>query len=363
MKLFKPIKIGEMKLENRVVMTPLVSRLATEDGFVTDRLKEHYLKIAKGGVGMITVEATAVISRKSPFNLKMCDDKYITGLKNLVKRIHKETNTKLSIQLVHFLKLSRSGYRQRVEELTLKEIEQIVEDFEKAALRVKEAGFDALEIHCAHAYTLASFLSLLNKRRDEYGGSLQGRTRIAAEIIQRIKEVGEHLIIGCRINADEFIVGGNTLEQSRRIVIELAKLGIGYLSVSAGGKYEDAPILPDTGLPCPYSGYSGHRCMPRAYMPNCVNVYLAEDIRKTLRKAGYSIPIITAGKIPTPDVAESILQEEKADLIGLARPLLCDPEWPKKAKEGRWNEIVKCTYCCGCIEKDSRFEIVSCVRK
>jgi len=363
MKLFEPIKIGRMRLENRIAMTSLVTRLATEDGFVTDNLEKHYLRIANGGVGMITVEAAAIISRRSPFNLKICDDKYITSLRNLVKRIHKETRTKLSIQLVHFLKLSRNGYRQKVEELKSEEIEQIVADFEKAALRVNEADFDALELHCAHAYTLASFLSLLNRRKDEYGGSLEGRIRIVAEIMQRIKEkVDKELTIGCRINADEFVVGGNTLEQSKHIAIELAKLGVGYVSVSVGGKYEDAPILSDTGLPWPYSGYSGHRCMPRAYMPYCVNVYLAEDIRRALREVGYRVPIIAAGKIPTPDLAESILQKRKADIIGLARPLLCDPEWPRKAKEGKWDEIINCTYCGGCIDKDSKFEAVSCVR-
>lgn len=357
MRLFEPINIHGMKLENRIIFPAVVSRLAAEDGYVTEALKERVLRIATGGVGLIVLEAAGIMDRKSGTLLKIFDDRFITGLQELAAKVHQKSKAKLGIQLVHFLKLSRSGYRQTVEELSREDIKQVVTDFGAAALRVKKAGFDSLEIHCAHAYTLSSFLSLRNKRKDEYGRNLEGRTRIVKEVLAKVKAaVGEDFPIGCRLNGDEFILGGNTLQQSRQIADKLAHWGIHYLSVSAGGKFEDGQVF--EGIAWPYSGYSGTRTMPTKDMPNGVNVYLAEEIRKIV--SPYGIPVATAGKIPTPEFAEAILEASRADLIALGRPLICDPDWPDKAKNFHWNEIVYCKYCGSCTDNDRNFEPVVC---
>jgi 2,4-dienoyl-CoA reductase-like NADH-dependent reductase (Old Yellow Enzyme family) len=357
LKLFKPINIHGMELENRIIFPAVVSRLASEDGYVTEALRERVLRIATGGVGLIVLEAAGIMDRKSGTLLKIFDDKFISGLKELAEEVHRKSKAKLGIQLVHFLKLSRSGYRQTVEELSLNDIEQIVEDFGAAALRVKKAGFDSLEIHCAHAYTLSSFLSLRNKRKDEYGRNIEGRMRIVKEVLAKVKSaVGEDFPLGCRLNGDEFILGGNTLQQSRLIAANLANWGIHYLSVSAGGKFEDGQVF--DGIAWPYSGYSGTRTMPTKEMPDGVNVYLAEEIRKIV--SPYGIPVATAGKIPTPEFAEAILEAPKADLIALGRPLICDPDWPNKAKDFCWHDIVYCKYCGKCTDNDRNFEPVVC---
>lgn len=357
MKLFEGLQVGRMSLANRIVYPALVDRLARDDGFTTPELVERVLRIARGGVGLFVLQAASVANQKSGQLLRLNDDKYIDGLKQLTDRVHAETNAKIGVQIIHFLKISRSGYRQIVEDLSHEEIKEIVANFGDAALRAQKAGFDCIEVHCAHAYTLSSYLSLRNKRTDEYGKTIEGRLRIVEEVTQRIREkVGDSLTIGVRLNGDEFILGGNTLSQSRVIAKRLAELGYEYISVSAGGKFEDG--LVEQGMTSPYSGYSGSRTMPKNYMPDGVNVYLAKDIKEAILP--YKVPVITAGKIPTPELAESLLQAGDADLIGLARPLLCDPEWPNKAKEGKFSEIIHCTYCGSCNVDDANFRTVVC---
>lgn len=357
MQLFENLQVGKMLLDNRIVYPALVDRLARDDGFITDELTDRVMRIVKGGVGLFVLQATSVANRKSGQLLKITGDEYIEGLKTLTDRVHTETRTKIGIQLIHFLKIARSGYRQTVEDLSHEEIQEIVDGFGQAALRVQKAGFDCIEVHCAHAYTLSSFLSLKNKRQDEYGGTIEGRFRIVEEVTRRIREtVGNSITLGVRINGDEFILGGNTLNQSRDIAKKLAELGYEYISVSAGGKFEDG--LSENGMTSPYSGYSGSRTMPKSSMPNGVNVYLAADIKKHILP--HTVPIITAGKIPTPEYAEAILQTGHADLIGLARPLLCDPEWPNKVRAGEYDRIVYCKYCGLCNVDDANFVPVVC---
>ena len=348
MRLFEPITINGVELRNRIVMPAMVMNHATEEGFVNEDVLQHYSARAKGGVGMIVVEAAGVLDRKSGRLLKVYDDKFIPGLKRLADTIH-EGGAKANIQLVHFLRISRSGWRETPRDMSLKDVEQVVEDFACASVRVREAGFDALELHMAHGYTLASFLSLLgNNRSDHYGRSLEGRLRLPTEVYQKVRsEVGKDFVVGCRINADEFVLGGNSLKQSRAIARHLDDFGIDYISVSAGGRPEDGPR---------YAGYSGSRTMPTDAMPDAVNIYLAADIKQHVRA-----PIIAAGKIPTPTLAESILESGQADLIGIARPLLADPEFPNKAEGGRLKEIRRCTYCCKCCVLDRNFEHVYCV--
>ena len=348
MTLFTPFAIKSVTLRNRLVMPAMVLNHSTDEGFVNDAVVKHYAERARGGVGMIVVEATGVLDRKSGRLLKVYDDKFIPGLRRVADVIH-EGGARACIQLVHFLRVSRSGWCETPGDMSPSDIQQVVEDFARASVRVREAGFDALELHMAHGYTLASFLSLLgNNRTDQYGRTMEGRLRLPTRVYERVRsEVGSDFVVGCRINGDEFVLGGNTLKQSRVIARHLDKLGIDYISVSAGGRPEDGPR---------YSGYSGSRAMCTDTMPDGVNVYLAADIKRQVKA-----PVIAAGKIPTPDLAESILQQGQADLIGIARPLLADPEWPHKAIAGRWKEIRRCTYCCKCCVLDRNFERVYCV--
>lgn len=361
MKLLEPYDLTpRLRLKNRLVLPALVTRLATEEGFPTAELKERYARYALGGVGLIVTEATAVLTRKSGPFLRLSEDRYVAPLRDVVGAVHEVPGARIIPQLIHFLKISRSGYRQKIEDLSLEDLNQVAVDFALAAVRAREAGFDGIELHMAHAYTLASSLSTRNRRRDQYGKTLEGRLRLSCEAYGAArKAVGDDYLIGARIDGDEFIKKGNTLLHSTQIAVRLASLGIDYISVSAGGKFEDA--IPKPGRPLdPYTGYSGERCMPPDYMPDMCNVFLAEGVRRAVREAGYSTPVFTAGKISGPAQAESILREERADLIALGRPLLCDPDWPLKVAAGREKDIRPCNYCNVCIRLDMAFRKVVC---
>ncbi len=363
MRLLEPYNInGKLSLRNRIVMPALVTRLATEEGEITEELLERYLLYARGGTGFIITEAISVKKQKSGPLLRLSEDRFVPAFRELTGRVHGRSDAKIAPQIIHFMKISRSGYRQKVEDLSVEEIREIPGLFARAAERARSAGFDAVELHFAHAYTLSSLLSRHNQRKDEYGGSLKNRLRLAEEVVEASrKAVGEDFVLGARINGDEFTLGGNTLQQSRSIALRLAELGLDYISVSAGGKFEDAVTKSGEAL-VPYTGYSGHRAMPPHWMPEKVNVYLAADIRKTLRQAGYKTPIVTAGRIPDAGAAESVLVNGEADLVAIARPTLCDPEWPKKTVQGREQEILRCVYCNKCKEADEAFQKVYCAQ-
>ena len=363
MLLFKPYRVNEkLLIENRIVMPPVVTRLATVEGHVTEELINRYLMYAKGGAGLVVTEAVSVKKQKSGQLLRLNSDEFIPGLKELTNQIHNESSAKISPQIIHFLKIARSGYRQKVEDLSIEEIREIPILFSEAAYRARTAGFDGVELHFAHAYTMSSFLSRHNNRKDEYGGNLKKRLRLAEEVVQATrKSVGDDFLMGVRINGDEFTIGGNTMAQSKPIAQRLAELGLDYISVSAGGRFEDA--IPREGEALdPYTGYSGHRTMPPLWMDKKVNVYLAAAIKQFLTQAGYTTPIITAGRIPDAKTANEVLENGEADLIGIARPILCDPYWPMKSKENREKDILKCLYCNECREAEGAFEEVTCAR-
>lgn len=363
-KLFAPITLRGCIFPNRIMRTSMVSGLATEDGFVTDDLKARYEREASGGVGSIVVEAAVVLPSRSSYNLRISDDRCVEDLKELVEATRQANPAvKIGIQTMHFLKIARSGWRQKVEDFKSEDLPVIVQQHVDAARRAVAAGFDFIELHLAHAYTLSSFLSLSNKRDGEYGSSFQGRMKLPVEVYQAVRnEVGENYPLGIRINGEDFTIEGNTLLHSTRIARRFAELGVDYISVSAGSRFEDAPIPPPETPPDPMSGYSGHRMSPWWWAPDGTHVYLAESIHKYVRDGGFHVPIVTAGKIRTPKLAEEILEEGKADIIGLCRALLCDPDWPIKAKEGREKEIVRCSACNWCLEADSRMEKVNCSR-
>ena len=241
-KLFEPITLRRVTFSNRIMRTSMVSGLSTEDGQVTEDLKKRYQREAKGGVGAIVVEAAVIIPSKSPYNLRISSDDNVPGLIDVVKAIREANReTKIGIQIMQHLKLSKSGWRQRVEDFKTEELPKIVEDHVAAAKRALTAGFDFIELHMAHAYVLSSFLSRVNKRTDGYGGSLQNRMKLPAEVFQAVRDlVGENFPLGVRINGEDFHVSGNTLAQSSRVAVKLAELGADYISVSAGSRFEDA---------------------------------------------------------------------------------------------------------------------------
>lgn len=363
-KLFSPVSIRGCVLSNRILSTALVSRLAAEDGHITDAFRERYKRMAKGGLGAMVVEAAVVLPSRSSFNLRISDDQFVPELGEFVNEIRTvNPDVKIGLQLIHFLKVARSGWRQKVEDLKADDIQVIPEQFASGALRAKAAGFDFVEIHMAHFTTLASFVSLVNKRKDQYGGDFEGRVKLPAEVVLAVRDaVGTDFPVGARINGEEFTKEGNTLLQSTRVARRLAKMGVDYINVSAGERIEDA-APPEPNMP-PFAGtgYSGYRMSPRWWNPDGVQVYLAAGIRQAVRDAGYDVPIVTAGKIRTPELAEEILEQGRADIIGLARAILCDPDWPIKARQGRADDIVKCAACGYCSEADERYETITCIQ-
>jgi len=359
--LFEPARVGGLTLPNRVLLPAMVTRLSGEDGRVNADILDRYVRYAKGEPGLIVVEAMAVHEAKSGPLLRISTDECKPGLTELARRVHDAGPSKVMPQIIHFLKIARSGWRQLVADLTLDDIRGIVEAYGRAALRARECGFDGVELHMAHAYTLSSFLSARNARKDAYGGSLANRMRLPMEVIAEVRRrAGSDFPVGVRFDGEECIKGGYSVPDARQIALRMAQLGVDYLSVSAGGKFEDAIHKPGTPL-YPYTGYSGDRCMPGADYPDGLNVYIAAGIREFLVQHGVRTPVAVAGKISTPGLAERILAEGKADLVAMARPLLADPDWPKKVRDGREDTVIRCVYGNVCKSLDENFRKVVCI--
>ncbi len=361
MKLFEPVRINGMALANRITVPAMVTRLSGEDGHVNDDIKDRYMRFARGEPGLIVVEAMSVHGGKSGPLLKMSEDRFVPGHAAMVRAMHGISSSKVAAQIIHFLKISRSGWRQKIADLHRKELESIVSDYAASAARVRKAGYDAVELHMAHAYTLSSFLSLRNRRQDEYGRSLENRMRLMTRVIKAARaEVGSDYPIGVRFDGEECIKDGYTLKDSREMALRMARLGVDWISVSAGGKFEDAIHRPGEPL-YPYTGYSGDRCMPSVNYPDAANIYLPEGIKRYLNARGFTTPVVATGKIRTPELAESLLEEGRADLIGMARAQLADPDWPAKVRDGRSSAIVRCVYGNVCKNLDENFKKVRCV--
>ncbi len=360
MLLMTPFDINGMRLANRLVLTAMVTRLSGEDGLVNDDVRARYLRFAKGEVGLIVVEAMAVHSAKSGPLLRISEDRFVPGLRDLARAVHDSSPVKIVPQVIHFLKVARSGWRQRITDLSKEDIRVIVQQYADAAARARECGFDGVELHMAHAYTQSSFLSRLNARKDEYGGTLENRMRLMGETILAVRaRVGRDYPLGVRFDAEECVKGGYTVVESREIALRMAQLGVDYVSLSAGGKFEDAVHKPGEPL-YPYTGYSGDRCMPSAQYPDGANLYMAEGVKRYLVERGFGTAIVATGKIGTSRLAEQVLTSGQADLVGMARALLADPDLPKKIREGREDRVIRCVYGNVCKNLDENFRKVAC---
>ena len=347
--LFSPFSIGELALRNRIVMPAMATSFLT-DGAVSARLVDYYRERTRGGAGLLVTEAAAVQavpgSPLSRFHLNLSEDRFIPSLKTLTEAVHGD-NGKIAVQLSHLGRQVTAVFsgaqpvapspipcpvtREMPRELGEDEIGEIVRSFVSAALRAREVGFDAVELHGCHGYLIGQFFSpLSNRRKDRYGGNVEGRARFAVEIISGIRQaLGPLFPVIARINGEDGVPGGLTVKDMMEIAPFLVEAGADALHVSAGVYGSSRATVP-----------------PIYEEPGCF-VSLAERIRGAV-----PVPVIAAGRIDTPGLAEEILRKGQADLIAMGRALLADPELPRKAASGRAREIIPCVACNqGCIDR------------
>ncbi len=265
----------------------------------------------------------------------------------------------------------RMGHRERVTDVHLPHVRDLPHTlpplFAAAAARAREAGFDGVELHYAHAYTMASFLSARNTRLDGYGGRREHRVRLPLEVFRAVRTaVGDDYVVGCRFLGDEVIEGGTRIDDATWFALRFAEVGMDFLSVSKGGKFEDArqPRVGEAAYP--YTGPSGHECMPHVKIdargPFGRNVELAATVRRILRAAGHHTPVVTAGGVASPWQAEAILERGEADIVAAARQSLCDPDWFLKTRLGRGADVRRCFFTNYCEALDQAHKEVTCQR-
>ena len=344
--LFKKGKIGNFTTKNRIVMLPMARQFQGMNGEVTQKTIDYFAERAKGGVGMIIIGSTRVFPPGhkfyTPASLNLSAPQFIPGHCELVQALHAH-GTKVSIQFghiggqTHMQSVSASGIRQNFCDgtpytkplpITRSEIYDTIDLFAKGAVMAKTAGYDMVEIHAAHGYLLGSFLSpYLNNRQDEFGGSLENRTRFHVEMLKAIKaETGDDFPVTVRISALDYLDNSIELEESVQVAKILEAAGADVISVSAG-------------------------CHETQHLSNDT-MRMKEDFKRPLFEAikeAVNVPIIVAGGYRNPAVSEKIVSDGVADFLGIARPLLADPEWPQKAAEGRVDDIRKCLSCGECL--------------
>jgi 2,4-dienoyl-CoA reductase-like NADH-dependent reductase (Old Yellow Enzyme family)/thioredoxin reductase len=345
-KLFSPQKINVCEISNRLAVTAMVTNYCSEDGTATDRYIAYHEAKAKGGWGLIITEDYAI--NKNAMGYKyiagLWNDEQIESHKKLTDTIHKY-ESKIFCQIYHAGRQSCSAVnggmqpvapsaipcpwlRELPREITIPEIEQIVQDFGDCALRAKKAGFDGVEVHAAHGYLLAEFMSTYaNKRTDKYGGCLDNRVRIIKEVYESVRsKVGKDFPVTIRFSAYEGFEGGRDMAESRVLAKLFEKWGFDALHVS-NGAYGDHN---DGGIVAPM------------YYPHAFGVDNAAEIKKIV-----NIPVFTVNRINDPRMAESILELDKADFIGMGRGSLADPDLPNKASTG---DLTSIRYCIGCLQ-------------
>jgi dimethylglycine catabolism A len=427
-RLFTSIQVGPLSLPARTWVPAMVPWRATEDGFVSDNVLAWYERFARGRPAVLVVEATGVRDIPSGPLLRIGDDRFLPGLRKLVDIVRQASGgeTRLLIQLIDFLRIRRRpepgryfaqfleiseqhrhalglidapedqvrrvlaeldeqrlehvlsaaelealrfGARERVTDMDLTAIrhlpQQLPDLFAAAARRAREAGFDGVELHYAHAYTMASFLSGLNTRDDGYGGSPSARVRLPIEVFQRVRsEVGTDYAVGCRMLTEEAVAGGYGVEDACLYASAFARAGMDFVSLSRGGKFDDAKQPKVGEAAYPYTGPSGYECMPSYYSdergPFGRNLQPAAAVRAAVRAEGLETPIVVSGGIYSFQQAASALSEGCGDIVGFARQALADPDWFRKVRAGRGSEVRICLYTNYCEALDQRHREVTC---
>lgn len=365
--LFSPIEIGGKTVKNRITMAPLYVGQANEDGTVSKATIDHYTARAAAGTGMIVVEAASVSPNSdgvSGYDLKVYDDRFLPGMTELAHAI--KSNGAVAVQQINHTgrysglrpPLSASavtfqpapGAEVTPKEMTKDEIREAIDEYASAAARVKQAGFDMVEIHGATGYLVVQFLSpIMNVRTDEYGGSLENRLRFPREILKAIKEkTGGDFPVGIRFLADDFIEGGFSPDESSELAKKLEEDGIAYFSLT-GGIY-DSFFLPDVQAKLAEKGNMS---------------YLSENVKKAVKVPvllGNTMTNPEGDRVSRPDIADGLINDGKADGVALGRPLLRDPEYVRKLEQGRAGEISACQCCMGCMGLVMQGKRVFCVR-
>ena len=427
-RLFSPVQLGPLSLEQRTWVPAMVPWRATDDGFVSPNVLAWYERFARGRPGAIVIEATGIRDVPSGPLLRIGDDRFIPGIRQLADVVRRASggHTRLLIQLIDFLAMRRRpergkylerllritpehrermamvdapemtvrerlaaldeetfrtvltprelealdhGHRERVTDLELEHIARLPQTlpklFSDAAVRAEAAGLDGVELHYAHAYTMASFLSATNTRPDGYGGSRDARVRLPLEVFSAVRAaVSKGFAVGCRFLAEECIEGGSTVEDAVWYATQFANVGMDFVSVSRGGKFDDAKQPKVGEAAYPYTGKSGYECMPSYYSdavgPFGRNLPPSKLIRAAIRAAGHSTPLVTAGGIHNFDQAEGVLASDQADVVGFARQALADPDWFAKVLNGRGAEVRVCMYTNYCEALDQRHREVTC---
>lgn len=340
--LFEPIEINGLTLENRLVMTPMGTNFGEQNGEMSFLHMDYYERRAQGGYGLLIVENACVKypeGSNGTTQLRIDADNYIPRLYKLCETIH-QYGTKIAIQLNH---AGASAMESRIgmqpvsasnlpnkeggaipRKLSIEEIYSIADDYATSAKRAQTIGFDAIEIHAGHSYLISQFLSpLTNNRTDEFGGNIENRARFAKIIVEKVRKVvGPRFPIIIRISADEFLDGGNTLEDSIELLKYFVK-EVDMIDVSAG--------LSD----------SIHKQIDASYYPDGWRRYMARAIKEAFPDK----IIMTSGNIRNPQSACEILENQDADLIGMGRQTIADPSWPHKVKTGKIDEIRQCISC------------------
>jgi len=422
---FRPLHSGRLELRERTWVPAMVPWRATDDGFVTPEVLAWYERFARGQPGALVVEATGIRDIPSGPLLRIGHDRFIPGLAELVRTVRQASGgrTRLFIQIIDFLRIRRRpeperffreflsltdrhrarlpggdndirdalvrmpesewprfldereldslrfGERERVTDTWhphIRELPLVLPDlFAGAASRAEQAGFDGVELHYAHAYTMASFLSALNDRDDGYGGTRESRIRLPLEVFHAVRDaVSDRFTVGVRFLGDDCIPGGNTAEDAAWFGAEFARAGFDYLSLSRGGKFEDAKQPRLGWARYPYTGPSGYECMPTvrsdARGPFGRNREATRLVRDAVHVAGYRTPVVMSGGISTFEQAEALLGDGVADIIASARQSLADPDWFRKLRLGLGSEVRRCVFTNYCEGLDQVHKPVTC---
>jgi 2,4-dienoyl-CoA reductase-like NADH-dependent reductase (Old Yellow Enzyme family)/thioredoxin reductase len=365
--LFKTLTVKGVSIRNRIVMPAMNSNFAEADGSVGEQFTRYYVERGKGGVGLIIISPAYIdpAARKRVGSLLLHEDRFIPKLKTFTDAIH-ATGAKVLQQLNHNGRLLTSSKDLKTSAkpgsavgpsaiphlltgeiphvLNVEEIKELTDKFGQAARRAKEAGFDGVEINGAHGYLINEFFSLYsNRRTDEYGGNLNNRIRFPLEVYRRVRELtGNNFLVSYRLSAREFAPVETPLEDVIELCQRLDREGVDFLHISAGNSETPAMLL---------------KVGPFGSVPPGCYADLAAAI-----KARVKIPVIAVGRINTPEIAEQILSQGKADLVATGRALIADPHWPGKAFRGELDKIRKCVGCHqGCSERISQEKGITCL--